>query len=365
MFESGALWERCGKTYSNSSVEIPSAAPKDRITVPIRITGDSTARSSSIRISNTTSSTIGMITLLSRAEAILDVEVDRRGAAHQGVGTVDCVHGVADLLDRVEGRLVRDVAGHRSRDEGDAVLIGGMSVYLADPLDAADGLGDLVRLVRVGDDHDRVGRVDQAVLLRTFWPMIESKSLVYCSSVASPLASSRKRPRQATSEDPGGDRPRRCADGPRSAGRPGPRNPSAVGSGEPNAGRFGQKIQRPKMTSSAGSSVTITSKVTATPIAVTGPRPAVEFISASVRQSMPTDDGRGAGEDGGRRAVQGERHRLVPVLMATELFSISRHQQQRVVGAGADHQDAQDRLALAVDGEVGVLGEEVDQPLAR
>jgi hypothetical protein len=64
--------------------------------------------------------------------------------------------------------------------------------------------------------------------------------------------------------------------------------PDWVGSGDLNAGRIGQKIQRPKITSNAGSSVTITRNVTPTPIAVTGPRPAVELISANNRQSMPT-----------------------------------------------------------------------------
>ena len=63
--------------------------------------------------------------------------------------------------------------------------------------------------------------------------------------------------------------------------------PCAVGSAEPKVGRLGQNTQRPVMTSIAGSSVTITSSVMATPIAFTGPRPAVEFISASIRQSMP------------------------------------------------------------------------------
>ena len=64
--------------------------------------------------------------------------------------------------------------------------------------------------------------------------------------------------------------------------------PLEVGSAEPNAGVNGQNIHRPKITSRAGSSVIIASKVTPTPIAATGPRPAVEFISASVRQSIPT-----------------------------------------------------------------------------
>ena len=51
---------------------------------------------------------------------------------------------------------------------------------------------------------------------------------------------------------------------------------------------MGQKTQRPQITSSAGSSVTITSMVTATPMARTGPRPAVELRSANDRHSMPT-----------------------------------------------------------------------------
>ena len=61
-----------------------------------------------------------------------------------------------------------------------------------------------------------------------------------------------------------------------------------MGSGEPNAGRLGQKIQRPQMTSSAGSRVTITRKVTAMPTASTGPMPAVELSSAKLRHSMLT-----------------------------------------------------------------------------
>ena len=42
------------------------------------------------------------------------------------------------------------------------------------------------------------------------------------------------------------------------------------------------------MTSSAGSRVTITTNVTAMPMAATGPRPLVEFISAKSRHSMPS-----------------------------------------------------------------------------
>src|SRR5581483_7738242 len=52
--------------------------------------------------------------------------------------------------------------------------------------------------------------------------------------------------------------------------------PRAVGSAEPNFGLTGQKTQRPKITSSAGSRVIIATRATATPIARTGPRPFVE-----------------------------------------------------------------------------------------
>ena len=56
-------------TNSNNSAEMPSAAPNDRITVPIRMSGAVSALSRPTRIRNTTTRTIGMITLLSRVEA--------------------------------------------------------------------------------------------------------------------------------------------------------------------------------------------------------------------------------------------------------------------------------------------------------
>ena len=75
----------------------------------------------------------------------------------------------------------------------------------------------------------------------------------------------------------------------------------------------------------------------------------------------PDGNGRGAGEDRGRGAVQGERHRLVPVLVAAQLLAVARDEQERVVGPCADDEDAEDGLALPVDGEPGVLRQQVDQ----
>ena len=56
--------------------------------------------------------------------------------------------------------------------------------------------------------------------------------------------------------------------------------PLAVGSADPYDGRFGQNTQRPQITSNAGRSESIAARAKPTPIASTGPRPFVEFISA-------------------------------------------------------------------------------------
>ncbi len=62
--------------------------------------------------------------------------------------------------------------------------------------------------------------------------------------------------------------------------------PVFVGSAVPYPGRTGQNTQRPKITSSAGSRVSIATSATSTPIAQTGPRPRVEFIWATSRHSI-------------------------------------------------------------------------------
>ena len=61
--------------------------------------------------------------------------------------------------------------------------------------------------------------------------------------------------------------------------------PRSVGSADPRVGRRGQNTQRPTMTSSAGSSVSMAPSPTATPMAITGPRLLVEASSATSRHS--------------------------------------------------------------------------------
>ena len=106
-----------------------------------------------------------------------------------------------------------------------------------------------------------------------------------------------------------------------------------------------------------------TTRVTAMPMAATGPRPRVEFMSAASRQSMPEDHRAAAGQHRGPGTVHRLGHGLVPVAVQPQFLAVAGDQQEGVVGAGADDQDGEDARALGVDGQVGVAGEQVDQRL--
>ena len=107
----------------------------------------------------------------------------------------------------------------------------------------------------------------------------------------------------------------------------------------------------------------MTSSATATPMAATGPRPRVEFVSANSRHSMPTMTVAPLAMIAGPGAVQRDGHRLVPVLVPAQLLAVAGDQQQRVVRARAEDQHGEDAGALRVDGQAGVLGEQVDHGL--
>jgi hypothetical protein len=89
----------------------------------------------------------------------------------------------------------------------------------------------------------------------------------------------------------------------------------------------------------------------------------VEANSATSKAQQAQDHGEPAGDDRRRRPTQRHRHRLVPVGVAAQLLAVAGGQQQGVVGPGAEHQHRQDERALAVDGQAGVLGEQVDRRL--
>ncbi len=117
------------------------------------------------------------------------------------------------------------------------------------------------------------------------WPTTESGSPVNASALLMPSARSWIRPSEHTASanavTPQTMRGRTANRRPMRAHRP-----VSAGFSVPRCGIAGQKIQRPKTTSSAGNRVIIASRATATPMAATGPRPLVEFISATSSTSM-------------------------------------------------------------------------------
>ena len=84
-------------------------------------------------------------------------------------------------------------------------------------------------------------------------------------------------------------------------------------------------------------------------------------VEVGGEQAEETDrDGRGRGEDGRPGLAQRDGHRRVLVLVAAQLLAVAGDQEQGVVGADAEDEHRQDAAALAVDGDPGVLGQQVD-----
>ena len=72
-------------------------------------------------------------------------------------------------------------------------------------------------------------------------------------------------------------------------------------------------------------------------------------------------DGAPAGQDRRRRGPERAAHRLVPVLHVPQLLAVPGDQQQRVVGAGAEHQHRDDPGDGAVGAQVGDPAEDGEQ----
>ena len=95
-------------TWLKKNALTPRAAANDSTTVAVRISGATSARSSSMRMISTTARMSGMMRLRSCADARCYVEVDGRGAADQGAGAGDGVHRGPHPVDRVvRGLAVR------------------------------------------------------------------------------------------------------------------------------------------------------------------------------------------------------------------------------------------------------------------
>ncbi len=269
---------------------MPRAAAKDRITVPISSSGAIRARSRAHRISRTTASTSGMISMLScvvalsmssRAAVPPPTWASAAGTAWTASRTRSTVCFAASLS---AGAVI--VASKRTLPSCDGFVPGGR------PRD----VGTTPRVPATASPTCRAW----AWLLTTTrgsplpagkyfpdtsWPTIESGFPVNASALLMPSARSWIRPSEQTTRAAAVAlqtiRGRRAIRRPARAHRP-----LSMRSGAPKCGMAGQNIQRPKITSRAGNRVVIASRATATPIAATGPRPRVEFISAVSRTSM-------------------------------------------------------------------------------
>ena len=121
----------------------------------------------------------------------------------------------------------------------------------------------------------------------------------------------------------------------------------------------GQNSQRPAI-SSAGSRVIAATNADAMPMAPTGPSERLEFRSDSSRHSNPMMTVPALAAIGSRQARQARVMAVQVDVDPGQLLPVPGHQQQAVVGGRADHQDEQDALALPVQGDDVVLGQQVD-----
>ena len=157
------------------------------------------------------------------------------------------------------------------------------------------------------------------------------------------------------------DQPGRAADAARRCpATPGARSPRRDGLADRARGTNGQNTQRPNSTTSAGSSVVMTANAASDAHgADRAQAPGGRQVGGEQAQQGEADRG-GRGGDGGERAAQRERHRPVPVGVAAQLLAVAGDQQQGVVDADPEDEDREDALALEVDGQAGVAGQQVD-----
>ena len=255
------------------------------------------------------------------------------------------VHGVLRRLAVRPGRR-----GCPGGTRAPSLVTGGATLSM--PVDVLERGGDLVGLVGLGDHDDRLtgaGReVPREHLLADDRVGLAVVGVLVLQAVRVRAAGCRARRSPSTSAVTTQVRARA---GGRCACRPAPRRRSRCGRREPYVGRTGQKTQRPKITSRAGSRVSMTSQGDRD--ADGGDRAeALGGVHAGEQQAEHAGDHRrAAGEDRGAGAVQRERHRLVPVLVAAQLLAVARDQQQGVVGPGAEDQHGEDAGALRVDGQ--------------
>ena len=112
-------------TFSKKNVAIPSAAPKERITVPIRTSGATTARSSAQRIRNTTHERDRHDQPVVARRRLAQVVLLRRRPADEDVVAAGAVRRLPDARDQVEARGAERVLveGRLELGPGRALLV--------------------------------------------------------------------------------------------------------------------------------------------------------------------------------------------------------------------------------------------------
>ena len=306
-----------------------------------------------------------MISRLSVRRGPLDVEVDRRGAADQGVRAGHRVHRA-----RAPGRPCRRrrrcpaprsgcprCTRRRPITTGSVTLAGSMPSTSASA--AATSVAWSAFAMTTTGEPAPPGKCAESTFSPSIDGWVAAERLLGGQARRVERDDARRTRRRGS---------RTCRSRWRGAGarcgrRRAPRSRARTARRRRACGVRGQKIHRPQVTSSAGSRVSMTSSATPTPTAATGPRPAVEFMVANSRHEHADGHRGAAGDDRRAGAVQGQGHRLVPVAVLAQLLAVARDEQQGVVRPRAEHQDREDAGALRVDGEVVVVGQQVDERL--
>ena len=149
-------------TWLKKKALTPRAAAKDSTTVAVRISGATSARSSSARMMNTTTRMSGMMMLRSCADARLHVQVDRGVAAHLGAGAGNGVHRGPHPVDRGVGGLAVGRRGQRALQVGVA-RPGRRRRHAGDARGGGEGGPQRGRRARVADDDDGLARAGREV----------------------------------------------------------------------------------------------------------------------------------------------------------------------------------------------------------
>ena len=222
------------------------------------------------------------------------VHVEQGGgaAAHLGVRVRHGVHGVADPLDRSASRP-RCRTGRSSSPRtgpGRRATVSCPAARRADsgttPRVRGDRVADLRALRLVGDDDQGVAAARREVAGRDLLAGDRVRFAGEGVRVAEALGAQLEEAEGDRRPAPAPWRPRRCAGGGRCGVPYGPTPRARWGRPSRSAGSPARRSSGRRSPAGRGRASASRARATATPMAATGPRPRVEFISAASSTSM-------------------------------------------------------------------------------